>query len=126
MKLFRFYFFLLLVTALFTRSAYAIAPSVYSIRPTSGPTSGGAVVTIGGGYFTGATGTFGGVAAINVVLVNGGASSSATITATTPAHAAGYVNVVVTTPGGSANRIDTTGFVWSSRQKASRFVVISR
>jgi len=40
--------------------------------------------------------TFGGTAATGVTVVN-----ATTITAVTPAHAAGVVDVVVTTPGGT-------------------------
>jgi len=68
------------------------APTVSSISPTSGTTAGGTPVTITGtGFLSGATVTIGGAAATNVTL-----SNSSTITATTPAHAAGAVNVVVT------------------------------
>ena len=54
-------------------------------------------MTITGTNFTGATAvTFGGTAATGVTVVN-----ATTITAVTPAHAAGVVNVAVTTPGGT-------------------------
>jgi len=75
----------------------APAPAVTSISQNSGTTAGGAAVTITGTNFTGATGiTIGGVAATNVVVV-----SPTSITATTPAHAAGTASVLVTTPGGT-------------------------
>lgn len=68
------------------------APTVTSINPTTGVTTGGTTVTITGtGFLAGATVSFGGTAATGVALVN-----STTITASTPAHAAGAVNVVVT------------------------------
>jgi glucose/arabinose dehydrogenase len=68
------------------------APTVTSINPTTGVTTGGSTVTIAGtGFLAGATVSFGGTAAMGVALVN-----STTITASTPAHAAGAVNVVVT------------------------------
>jgi fructose/tagatose bisphosphate aldolase len=55
---------------------------------------------------TGATGvTFGGSAATSVNVVN-----STTVTAVTPAHAAGAVDVVITTPSGSAT--DTNGYTY--------------
>ena len=73
----------------------APAPTVSSVSPTSGPAVGGTGVTITGANFvSGATVTFGGTAATSVVVTN-----STTITATTPAHAAGAVTVVVTNPG---------------------------
>lgn len=66
-------------------------PTVSSISPNSGSTSGGTSVTItGSGFGSGATVRIGTIAATNVVVVN-----STTITATTPAHAQGTVNVEV-------------------------------
>ena len=68
------------------------APTVSSISPVSGTTAGGTPVTITGtGFLAGATVSFGGTPATGV-----GVTNSTTITATTPAHAAGAVNVVVT------------------------------
>ncbi|WP_255447575.1 IPT/TIG domain-containing protein [Schumannella sp. 10F1B-5-1] len=79
-------------------------PTIGGISPVSGPTTGGTAVTITGTGFTGATGvTLGGTAATGVTVVN-----DTTITATTPAHAAGAVDVVVTAPGGTATL--TNGF----------------
>jgi hypothetical protein len=70
------------------------APTVTSVTPASGTEIGGTAVTITGTNFvSGATVTFGGVAATGVSVVN-----DTTITATTPAHAPGAVNVVVTNP----------------------------
>ena len=67
-------------------------PSPTSILPTSGSSNGGTSVTITGtGFAAGATVKFGGTAATNVAV-----GSSTSITATTPAHAAGAVDVVVT------------------------------
>ena len=72
----------------------AAAPTVTSVAPATGPAAGGTSVTVSGTNFqAGATVTFGGVAATGVTRVN-----STTITCTTPAHAAGIVNVVVTNP----------------------------
>jgi len=76
---------------------YVGPPTVTAINPTSGTTAGGTVVTITGTNFTGATAvTIGGVAATPFTVVN-----ATTITATTGAHAAGVVDVVVTTPVGT-------------------------
>ncbi|WP_152647859.1 IPT/TIG domain-containing protein, partial [Rhodopseudomonas palustris] len=72
------------------------APTVTSITPASGGTLGGTVVTIIGKSFTGATAvTFGADAATGIVVVN-----ATTITATSPPHATGTVDVTVTTPAG--------------------------
>jgi hypothetical protein len=68
------------------------APTVSAISPTTGTTSGGTAVTITGtGFLSGATVKFGSASATGVNVV-----SSTSITATSPAHSAGSVNVVVT------------------------------
>lgn len=77
-----------------------------NVSPPSGPASGGTGVTLTGVGLTGATSvTFGGVAATSVNVVN-----STTVTAVTPAHAAGVVDVMITTPGGSAP--DANGYTY--------------
>lgn len=77
--------------------AAAAAPVVTSISPNSGPTSGGTTVVITGSGFSSATVvTFGGTAAVHTVI------SDTQITATSPAGAAGTVDVTVTTPGGTS------------------------
>ena len=80
----------------------AVPPTVSSISPNNGPTAGGTAVTITGTNFaSGATVTFGGAAATNVVIVSG-----TQITATTPAGSAGAVTVTVTVnsqPGSLTN-----------------------
>jgi hypothetical protein len=84
------------------------APTVTSISPNSGSTNGGTGVTITGTHFiSGATLTFGGTAATNVTVISG-----TSITATTPVHAAGAVNVVVSESSGSATL--TNGFTYVS------------
>lgn len=81
-------------------------PSIASVAPASGSTLGGTVVTLTGTNLTGASAvTFGGTAAASFTV-----DSATQVTATTPAHAAGAVNVVVTTPGGTATR--TGGFTY--------------
>jgi FKBP-type peptidyl-prolyl cis-trans isomerase FkpA len=82
-------------------------PTVTAVVPASGTTAGGTGVTITGTAFaSGATVTFGGTAATNVTLVN-----STSITATTPIHAAGAVDVVVTNPGGLTSTL-TNGYTY--------------
>lgn len=72
--------------------------TVSSLSPSSGSTAGGTTVTIAGTDLIGATAvTFGGVAATNVTFV-----SYFEITAVSPLHAAGTVDVVVTTLGGTS------------------------
>ena len=66
--------------------------------PTAGPLAGGTPVTITGTGFSGATVVdFGTLPATNVVVV-----SATQITATSPAAAAGTVDVTVTGPGGTS------------------------
>lgn len=82
-----------------TRAAsysFGDAPTISTITPNQGPEVGGQVVTITGTNFLGATTvTFGGNAATAVTV-----NSSTQITATTPAHGPGLVDVVVTSAGG--------------------------
>ncbi|MDP1880968.1 MAG: IPT/TIG domain-containing protein [Parachlamydiaceae bacterium] len=73
-------------------------PTVTSLTPNFGPFYGGTVVTITGSHFTGTTEVnFGGISATSFVVINDN-----TITAVSPAHVPGLVNVIVTTPMGSS------------------------
>ena len=82
-------------------------PTVSSLTPTTGASTGGTSVVITGTDLTGATAvTFAGVNATSYTV-----DSSTQITAVTPAGTPGaQVDVVVTTPGGSAT--STGGFVY--------------
>lgn len=72
--------------------------TVTSVSPNSGAAAGGTAVTLMGTLLSGATSvTFGGEAATSVNVVN-----ATTITAVTPAHAVGIVDVVVNTTAGPA------------------------
>ncbi len=85
------------------------APTVSSINPTSGTTGGGTPVTITGtGFLAGATVSLGGAAATGVTVV-----SSTSITATTPAHAAGAVSVVVTNTDAQSGTL-TNGYTYTT------------
>ncbi|WP_280938469.1 IPT/TIG domain-containing protein [Sinorhizobium sp. A49] len=78
---------------------YVAAPTVTSISPTAGPTTGGMTVTITGTGFAGATAvTFGATAATGYTV-----NSNTQITATAPAGAAGTVDIRVTTVGGTSS-----------------------
>ena len=73
-------------------------PAVTALSPTKGPTTGNTLVTITGTGFTGATAVkFGTKAGTSKTVV-----SATKITIRSPAHAAGIVNVTVTTPGGTS------------------------
>jgi hypothetical protein len=75
----------------------AVGPIITGLKPTTGPGAGGKKVKISGSHLSGATSvTFGSVAATSFT-VNG---RGTIITAIAPAHVAGTVNVVVTTPSG--------------------------
>ena len=91
------------------------APTITNINPTSGSTVGGTNVTITGtNFIAGATVTFGGTAATSINV-----ASATSITCTTPAHAAGAVNVVVTTSGGAAT--STNGFTYVTPPASTRY-----
>jgi hypothetical protein len=78
--------------------------TVATLTPTQGPTAGGtAVVLTGTGFASGATVSFGGVAASGVKV------TSERIDAVTPAHAAGKVDVEVCNPDSGMAR-KTAGF----------------
>lgn len=83
--------------------------SVSSISPTAGALAGGTSVTISGSNFqSGATVKLGGISATSVVFV-----SSSSLTATTPAHAAGSVDVLVTNPDLTSDTL-IGGFTYTS------------
>jgi hypothetical protein len=87
------------------------AVTVTSVSPTGGTIAGGSPVTINGtGFNAGAAVTFGGSAATNVVVV-----SAIKITARTPAHAAGAVNVTVTNVD-TSNGTLTAGYLYKAQQ----------
>jgi uncharacterized delta-60 repeat protein len=82
------------------------APEVDFLSPATGLTTGGTSVTIYGINFLGASSvTFGGTEATIVSVTD------TEITVTSPAHAAGPVNVVVTTPGGSSTDVPTFTYI---------------
>ena len=75
-----------------------LAPLITKVAPTSGPTTGHTTVTITGSHFTGATKVnFG---ATTAPALSFHVVSDTQITAVSPAHAAGTVDVRVLTPGG--------------------------
>jgi plastocyanin len=83
------------------------APTISSIAPTSGSQTGGTSVTITGtGFLSGATVKFGTTSATNVNV------TSTSITATTPAHAVGKVDVIVTNSDGQSATL-TQGFTYA-------------
>jgi large repetitive protein len=86
----------------------AAVPTLTSVSPSSGSSSGGTAVTLTGTNFDSTcTVDFGGAAATAVSAMN-----ATTINATTPAHAAGAVTVGVTC-GGSTGTL-TNGFTFNN------------
>ena len=80
------------------------SPTIASLSPSGGPTTGGTAFTISGTNFTTATAVdFGSTAAASFTV-----QSPTTITATSPAHAAGVVAVSVTTPVGTSSTTTPT------------------
>jgi len=79
----------------------ALAPIVTGVSPTTGLTTGGtAVKLVGQNFVSGATVTFGGVAATSATV-----ASATQINATAPRHKPGSVNIVVTNPGGQSGTL---------------------
>jgi hypothetical protein len=79
------------------------APSLSSVSPTTGPFTGGTVITINGANFVSGTGgavRVGGVACTNVTFV-----SSTQLRATTPAGTPGAQTVQVTNPDGQSGSL---------------------
>lgn len=86
------------VPGLFVYNPLPANPVVVLVTPATGPLTGGTAVTITGTGFTGATAvSFGGTAATTFTV-----DSDTSISATTPAHAVGPVDVSVTTPVGTS------------------------
>jgi hypothetical protein len=84
-----------------------IAVGLTGASPNSGLTRGGTAVTLTGTNFvSGATVAFGGSAATSVTVVN-----ATSITARTPPHNRGTVNVVVTNPDGASGTV-ANGFTY--------------
>jgi IPT/TIG domain-containing protein len=88
----------------------APAPTVTSVSPKTGLTTGGTPVTLTGTNFvSGATVTFGGAAATSVVV-----ASATQIKANTPPHKPGGVNIVVTNPDGQSGTL-ASSFIYHKR-----------
>ena len=85
-------------TSAASQYSYVDPPSITSISPNSGGIAGGTTVVISGSNFLGASAVkFGGTAASSYSV-----DSNVKITATAPAHAAGTVDVTVTSADGTS------------------------
>src|SRR5437762_12909825 len=89
---------------------YLAQPAVDTVTPNTGSTAGGTVVTLTGCGFTGATAVTFGATPATTFTVN----SDTKITATSPAHAAGTVDVRVTTPAGTSPTQPGDQFTYSA------------
>jgi uncharacterized repeat protein (TIGR01451 family) len=100
----------------------ALTPTLTSVSPASGPTSGGSVLTLTGtNFLNGATVSFvdgtGAVAAASVTFL-----SATQLQATTPAHAGGVVDVIVGNPTKrTATKLAGFAFVGGSKTVAGTF-----
>lgn len=82
-------------------------PQIANVSPAQGTTFGGTSVAIRGSNFgPGATVTFGGTPAANVAV-----NDATSLTASTPAHSAGAVDIVVKLPDGTAGSL-TRGYTY--------------
>jgi hypothetical protein len=91
------------------------APTVTSLATGSGSTAGGTVVSITGTNFTGATGvSFGTLAAASFTVI-----SSTQILATSPAQAAGTIDVTVSTPTGTSVVSSSDHFTYNAASAPS-------
>jgi hypothetical protein len=89
------------------------APTLTTVAPATGDVAGGTSVTLTGtGFRSGATVTFGGAAASNVVV-----ATATSVTCTTPAHAAGAVDVVLTS-NDSQSATKASGFTYTATTAA--------
>jgi murein DD-endopeptidase MepM/ murein hydrolase activator NlpD len=96
-------------------------PVVNAVTPNQGSAVGGTPVTILGLNFqAGASVTFGGQPATAVTVVN-----PQTITATTPAHAEGSVDVAVTNPAPAVSGGLPAGFFYTPAPTATRLYTMS-
>jgi hypothetical protein len=83
-------------------------PAVTGISPTSGFTVGGTLVTVSGSHFTGTTAVaFGTVAATWFTIL-----SDSSLTVLAPAHAAGRVDITVTTAYGTSTPVAADQFLY--------------
>jgi hypothetical protein len=88
---------------------YVAAPTVTGVSPNAGPLGGGTSVVITGTNLGGATAVMFGSTAATSFTVN---SAGTQITATSPAEAAGTVNLTVTTVGGTSATSSSDQFTY--------------
>ncbi len=82
-------------------------PAVTKVSPASGTTAGGTFVTIIGTSLEGATSVHFGAASATITT-----NTATEITAESPAHAGGQVDVTVTTPGGTSATSEADHYIY--------------
>ena len=102
------------VSQVYTITLFA-RPTVTSVSPVRGPTTGGTRVTVTGTGFTGATAVRFGSTAGTSLIVN----SSTKITIISPAHGTGIVDVTVITPGGTSAIVAGDRFTYGAPPKVT-------
>jgi uncharacterized protein YdaL len=93
----------------FTYTTPPPAPAVAGIAPTSGTTAGGTSVTITGSNLNGASSVHFGTTAASISSI-----SATQIVVRSPAHAAGTVDVTVTTAGGTSGIVAADAFTYAA------------
>ena len=97
---------------------YDAKPTVSSLIPAVGPIAGGNTVTISGtGFVSGAGVKFGAAASATVTFV-----SATQLKAVAPAHAAGTVDVTVTTPGGTSAIVAADHYTYDATPTVSSLI----
>jgi 6-phosphogluconolactonase (cycloisomerase 2 family) len=105
---------------LFDADVVLDAPASTALDPPSGPVGGGQTLTITGEHLAGATHVrIDGVEASDLTSV-----SNTRVTAVTPAHAVGTVDVTVTTPGGTSDAMHYT-YTDGAARRSSAYVTNS-
>lgn len=86
----------------------AVAPTVSSVTPSSGPATGGTTVVVAGtGFAANATATLGGATCAVT-----GTTTPTSLTCVTSAHVAGVVNAVVRNPSDNLSGVRTNAFTY--------------
>ena len=93
-----------------TTAVFTFGPVVTSVSPNSGSHLGGTTVNIKGAGFTGATTVSFGVNPVTSTITVNAAGTQITVSA--PAHAAGAVDVTVTTPTATTNAVALDTFTY--------------
>jgi hypothetical protein len=94
---------------------YGSVPVVSAVNPNGGGTAGGDVVTITGTGFSGVSGVSFGPSAPAAYTVG----SATQLSATSPGHNAGVVNITVTTPGGTSSTVAADQFTYDAKPTIS-------